>query len=669
MENFDLSALLPALTCNGQTVSAAAWDCTVVAAGETDAGRRTVREFTAPDGLLKIRVTMLAYRDFPAVRYIPEIIGCGDQDSALIEAFHSLDLTCPLPAAEAAVRATTGSQNHPCDFSARHFVLSGIEGQNRLELICDEGRSSGNWMPYVGIDLTPDEGLEIAIGWSGSWRLTCGIGPAADHPGELRCRFGMSNFAARVRPGETLRQPSVLILQRKDMNAAAFQTVIHDFMVAHNSPRDSRGEILKPILPVTVSGGNRRPEEMQKVIDYTVRAGLPADAVWVDAGWYGPEHTPDARYNCGDCWAKYVGDWRVNTGVHPSGSLKGISDAAHAAGMRFLLWMEPERVTRFVPILQEHPEYARSVNDDTGLANLLDLGNPGAWQWIFESICRTIEENGVDIYRQDFNMDPAPVWAAFDEPERRGVNEIRHITGLYRLWDALREKYPDMLIDNCASGGRRLDFELTARSHSYCRSDYSIPRPGNLPRFSYTAERHRYQIVMGQNATLNTLAWVPFQGGEANAANWFDDGEIFSLLAAGIVFTLPDWDGGCIRREFTAAETDWFRKMFAVANRVRRLLTGRFHPLTQPRTLDETVWAGYECVQPETGEGFAAFFRRSGAGPTRVFTLRDIDDSAEYEITDASTGTVSRIAGCDLHHFTVTLDKAPDGSIVFFRRV
>ena len=112
MENFDLSALLPALTCNGQTVSAAAWDCTVVAAGETDAGRRTVREFTAPDGLLKIRVTMLAYRDFPAVRYIPEIIGCGDQDSALIEAFHSLDLTCPLPAAEAAVRATTGSQNH-----------------------------------------------------------------------------------------------------------------------------------------------------------------------------------------------------------------------------------------------------------------------------------------------------------------------------------------------------------------------------------------------------------------------------------------------------------------------------------------------------------------------------------------------------------------------------
>lgn len=669
MNDLDLAALLPALTYGGETISLAAWSAAALSEEKTAEGRRTVREFAAPDGLLKVRVTMLEYCDFPAIRYTPELIGCGERDSALVEAFHSLALSTPLPHAEATFRATTGSKCRSSDFSAREFVLSGIAGQHRLELASDEARSSGIWMPYFGLDLLPDEGFELAVGWSGAWRLTCEIGPGPNRTEMIHCRFGMRDFAARVRPGEILRQPSVLVLRREGMDAAAFQTVIHDFTVAHNSPRDRRGKLLKPILPVTVSGGSRRPEQMKRVIDYTVQAELPCDAIWVDAGWYGPEHTPDPRYNCGDCWSKYVGDWRVNTGVHPSGSLKGISDAAHAAGKRFLLWMEPERLTEQAPILKEHPEYAHRAPDAAPNYYLLDLGNPEAWQWIYETICRTIEENGVDIYRQDFNMDPGPTWASLDEPERRGVSEIRHISGLYRLWDALREKYPDMLIDNCASGGRRLDFELVGRSHVYCRSDYLIWRQGNLSNSNYTPEFHRYQIVMGQNATLNTLAWVPFQGGEANGATWFDDGEIFSLIAPGLVFTLPDWDGGCLRRDFTPAETAWFQKMFAVADRARQLLTGKFYPLTPPRTLDESVWAAYEALIPETGEGFAAFFRRCVAPAEQTFALQGLDDDATYELTDASTGVVSRATGRELRHYTVTLEKAPDGRIVFFRRL
>ncbi len=260
MNDLDLAALLPALTYGGETLSLAAWSAATLAEETTAEGRRTVREFAAPDGLLKIRVTMLLYRDFPAVRYLPELVGCGERDSAVVEAFHSLALSTPLPHAEATFRATTGSKCRSSDFSAREFVLSGIAGQHRLELASDEARSSGIWMPYFGLDLLPDEGFELAVGWSGAWRLTCEIGPGPNRTEMIHCRFGMRDFAARVRPGEILRQPSVLVLRREGMDAAAFQTVIHDFTIAHNSPRDRRGKLLKPILPVTVSGGSRRPE-------------------------------------------------------------------------------------------------------------------------------------------------------------------------------------------------------------------------------------------------------------------------------------------------------------------------------------------------------------------------------------------------------------------------
>ena len=43
--------------------------------------------------------------------------------------------------------------------------------------------------------------------------------------------------------------------------------------------------------------------------------------------------------------------------------------------------------------------------------------------------------------------------------------------GLYKFWDMLLEKYPDLLIDNCASGGR-IDIETLKRAIPFFRSDY-----------------------------------------------------------------------------------------------------------------------------------------------------------------------------------------------------
>ena len=81
------------------------------------------------------------------------------------------------------------------------------------------------------------------------------------------------------------------------------------------------------------------------------------DCYWIDAGWYGAAHeTEEYQSLKTEDWFFHVGDWRPNAMVHPNG-LKPISDAAHAAGMKFLLWFEVERAIESSPWVQAHPDW------------------------------------------------------------------------------------------------------------------------------------------------------------------------------------------------------------------------------------------------------------------------------------------------------------------------
>ena len=85
-------------------------------------------------------------------------------------------------------------------------------------------------------------------------------------------------------------------------------------------------------------------------------------------------------------------------------------------------------------------------------------------------------------------MDPGPVWRGMDAADRVGIAEAKHITGLYKFLDDMRARFPDILQENCASGGRRIDLEMISRAHTYCRSDYYIGRKPKRYRVHSGAE-------------------------------------------------------------------------------------------------------------------------------------------------------------------------------------
>ena len=625
---------------------------------DTDRLTKTVREWKSPDGKLTLRSTETAYKKFPVREYLPELVCAGDEPTEIVDGFRSFAMT--RPAKGAVLRALRGTVCSPKDFEPVTFTFGGDGGT--CSLVATEGRSSAQWMPWMGVDLTEGDGVEVAVGWSGAWRAD-----AVFTNGTFSLSAGMVKTHFRLLPGEMIRQPSVLVFARAaGVTPQAMQTLIHRFMLDEKCPRDAQGRLIKPILPITAGGGNKTPAMMRKIIDWSVANKMPFDCFWVDAGWNGPAHMPDLISNCGNMWWKFVGDWRFNLTVHPDGNLAKVADAAHAAGMRMLLWVEPERCVCEPPppLFKEHRDWLLPAKDEQIGQNKtrlnVNLGNPAAREWVTETVSALVRDNKLDIYRQDFNMNTLPLWQGNDSSDRQGITEAKYIAGLYLFWDTLRARFPHLIIENCASGGRRLDFEAVSRSHSYCRTDYAIGhRNGPL------------QVLDVQNVTLNTLAYQPFQGSETTPALLFDDYGFFSSVCAGSVFTPSDWNAGIVKNDFTAEQTAWFKKVFTAADRMRPFFEGDFYPLTDLRAADsqgERAWCAYQMHRRDLSAGFVLAFRRLDAAERRLAcTLGGIDETASYEV-ETYAGGVEKVNGAALKHLVIDLPAPRSFKLLFYRR-
>ena len=129
-------------------------------------------------------------------------------------------------------------------------------------------------------------------------------------------------------------------------------------------------------------------------------------------------------------------------------------------GIKTIVWFEPERVTPGTWLTEHHPEWILGGKG----GGLLNLGNPAARAWLTDHVDKLMTEQGIDLYRQDFNMDPLALWRGNDAEDRQGITEIHHVEGYLAYWDELLRRHPDMFIDSCASGGRRNDLETMRRA-------------------------------------------------------------------------------------------------------------------------------------------------------------------------------------------------------------
>jgi alpha-galactosidase len=330
---------------------------------------------------------------------------------------------------------------------------------------------------------------------------------------------------------------------------------------------------------------------------------LPLDTFWLDAGW-----------NEGG-FAGGQGNPAAEPGRFPRG-LAPVGQAAQRLGMRFLAWFEPERAMRGTWPDREHPQWLLPPSgcppelryqENDGF-RLLDFGNPNARKWALESVSRHIREAAIAIYRQDCNLYPAFFWQTNEDPDRIGLREIRHITGLYDYLDELARRHRGLLLDNCASGGRRLDFEMMRRCVALWRSDscWGVPSfPRNV-----------------QAMTHGLSLWLPLHGLGAAAT---DDVALRSGLGACGAFAVNFRDPAAV--DALGRHLDRYLK-------VRRLFAADYYPLT-PWSDDPGRLLAFQFHDPSSGQGLVQAF----CGPTATvrsarLKLRGLKATARYLVTN-----------------------------------
>lgn len=171
-----------------------------------------------------------------------------------------------------------------------------------------------------------------------------------------------------------------------------------------------------------------------------------------------------------------LGVWECDPVKFPNG-LKPIADKVHENGMLFGLWVEPEMVTEDSPLFKEHPEWVLQYKTRSRTQwrhqCVLNLAREDVKDFVFKNVDRLISEYKLDYLKWDMNTYFTEVGNAYNGEEKEIW--IKYIQNLYDVWERIKYKYPNVLLENSAHGGARSDYGLLKNSDRINRSDNADP--------------------------------------------------------------------------------------------------------------------------------------------------------------------------------------------------
>ena len=582
---------------------------------------------TDPDSGLAAIYTAIEYSKLAAVELLLEIENRGTADTEILDGIRTLDTVFRDLAGDCIVHHALGDENSAQSFAPLQTAVN-TDRKDPLVIFPSSGRSSEGAMPYFNV-AGSDMGIVLAVGWAGRWQAEF------SHPEDgLRARCGMHKARFQLYPGERVRLPRVLLLFWNGADPRRGNNLFRQWMLAYSLPKRNGNLVMPPI-----SGSVTRVETDGSYEKPHVEAMAPLAQLGLDTFW--SDMDPQQWYPKG--FPEGTGTWEVDPVKYPHG-LKPVGEAAHAAGLDYLLWFEPERVAHGTRIEELHPEWLTNIENQS----LFRLDLPEARAWLTDYIDGPITEADVDWLRWDFNMNPWAFWKNSDPPNRRGITEIRHVEGLYAMWEDLFKRHPGLVVDVCASGGRRLDFETLRYGLPLWHSDMQCAGP------SPAADQL-------QNGAL--FPWIPL-----HACGNFDYEPSYtfrSALTPGaiLVRTIAYANGD----DVNDSACEGAQRSVAILKKLRPYMLGDFYPLL-PHDAGEDRWYGYQFHRPDLREGFVLVFRRESSSQSSVeVSLNGLNPSLDYDVAFENTPDKLTLTGAGLRQFLCSIDQAPGSQLVYYR--
>ncbi|MEE8826941.1 MAG: alpha-galactosidase [Eubacteriales bacterium] len=292
---------------------------------------------------------------------------------------------------------------------------------------------------------------------------------------QIRMVMGIhpETFEWKLEPGAAFDTPEAVLVY-SDTGLGGMTRVLHDFYRKHliRSPWQFRER------PILINNWEATyfdfdSDKLVSIADAASRLGI--NMLVCDDGWFGAHR---------DQPSSGLGDWTVNEKkIHPvyetvpeNGTACGLSDekrpektdgmrsligALKARGMKFGLWFEPEMISKDSDLFRKHSDWVLHLKGrEPGLCRdqwVLDYSNPAVTDFIFESIAALLRKYDIAYLKWDMNRPLTDAGSEYLPADRQGEIWHRHVLGLYSIQERLINEFPELLIENCSSGGARFD--------------------------------------------------------------------------------------------------------------------------------------------------------------------------------------------------------------------
>ena len=431
------------------------------------------------------------------------------------------------------------------------------------------------YRPDGEVTETGGQVLAATLAWGGNLRIAFEV----DRRDQVRTWFGHLPTGADyvLDPGRTLTTPRV-VWAWSDTGTRSLSQRLHRWVrdaVIRDGDRE-RAIVFNNWEATFFSFDQHRLEQF-----CADTAEVGAEVFLLDDGWFGDDHPRDDD-------AAGLGDWEANPSKLPEG-LAGVGRAAHEAGVRFGVWVEPEMVNPDSRLYATHPDWVVAEPDRERREERnqlqLDLCRPDVQEHVRGVLDGVLApENQVSFVKWDANRMVTEPGSTALPADRQGNWPLDVVHATWDTMAAVAAAHPDVEMMACASGGGRVDLGTLGFFHEVWLSDNTDPV--DRVRMQWHAAEFLPPAILAADVTRWGARPVAFACAVAMSARFG-----FDLDRAG----LDDEEWAVCRRA-----TSHYR---------------RFRPLVQHGEL-------VRLVSPENGPSAALAFLTSGRDRAVVFGYR-----------------------------------------------
>jgi alpha-galactosidase len=336
-------------------------------------------------------------------------------------------------------------------------------------------------------------------------------------------------------------------------------------------------------------------------------AEIGQEIIMMDAGWYhGVIERPYS--NMQGTWnaiSNPLGNWEEGEEKTRFPSLRALGDYVRSKGMQFGLWFEPERAGPDSVLAEQHPDWLVDLSHESEGRRrwkMVYFGHPEVPEYFCTILDRYIKECGLRYIRWDQNNELLPYWQKLDAPNRRGLSQIRHLEGMHRVEDWVREYHPEVILESCAGGGERIDLATLRRRQTIWVSDQTMDP--DIVRFHLEGLNHFVPgnaLVAGFSPPTSTYEKPGYVFKDIDFQSYFGG-------AFGSAGRLHEWP---------AALKAQMRKHVDAYKKIRKYLAEDFY-LLLPQPRDLWSWEAWQFHIPRPTKGLCRYFEFAPPSPPKT---------------------------------------------------